>query len=93
MNRNLKTGISILFLAASALGAYNVFADNTEVEHMAETAACAVPGGTQPCKPQKTYMARNPIGQTFEYQAGNKRVRIRCARAFVLAGAYSCSPE
>jgi hypothetical protein len=37
-----------------------------------------------------TRMERTPFGQTFEFTTAKRTVDVRCARAFVLLGEYTC---
>ena len=92
MKQRLKSLLSLLLLAASIAGAYNVMSDNADVEKLAMATACES-STAKPCKPQTTMMARNPIGQTFELADGARHVRIRCARQLVLVGDYRCTLE
>ena len=65
----------------------NVFGDNDDVVLMAEKAMCE---DTAHCKYSKTAMARTPLGQTFTFQGDGKTVEVKCRRAFILFGEYSC---
>ena len=88
MKRSVQTGVAILCVVVSGAGVYNVVADNADVEHMAEGAACdGAPAG---CKAEKTMMERTPFAQTFEYATPKRRVSVRCTRALVLVGDYAC---
>jgi hypothetical protein len=87
MKRSTQSVVALFCLVASVLGIYNVVSDNADVEHMAEGVAC----GTDPfCKAQKLSMERTPLAQTFEYTTTKRKVSIRCSRAYVLAGDYTC---
>jgi hypothetical protein len=91
MRRGIQSAIFLACVLFSVAGAYNVMADNADVEAMAQATACG--DGKAACKAQKTFMERTPIAQTFEFATGTtgKRVSVRCARAFVLAGEYTCT--
>ncbi len=90
MRRALQSSIFFLCVLVSVAGMYNVMADNADVEHLAEQTACG--GEAATCKAQKTFMERTPIAQTFDFAtAKGKKVSVRCARAFVLAGDYACA--
>jgi hypothetical protein len=89
MRRAVQTIIFVLCLVFSVAAAVNVLADNAEVEAMADAAACAGEGST--CHPQKTRMERTPLGQSFELVTAKRKVEVRCARAFVLVGEYTCA--
>jgi hypothetical protein len=101
MGRWLRSSLGFFLVVASILGAYNVFADNADVERMAQQVACdaVTPPAKTPragaapaaaCSAAKTMMERTPISQTFELAVGNKRVKVRCMRSFVLVGDYAC---
>ncbi|MBI3203462.1 MAG: hypothetical protein HYZ29_18130 [Myxococcales bacterium] len=86
----LRAALPVVLLALSALGLYNVFADNTEVRQMAQKLA-ASPKDTQP---RITREAKNPIGQSFELSVdGRGQVSVSCRRAFYLVGEWACSVE
>lgn len=100
--RLIVFALCVLFTIAAVV---NVFGDNTEVEQMAKTVACAgvavkpvpvtAPPGTRPsdCPMAMTKMSRTPLGQSFEYSGKNETKRIRCTRSLIFAGAYSCAAE
>lgn len=88
MKRALQSGGFLLCVAASGLGIYNVMSDNADVERLAQQAAC---GDQTPCRAQKTSVERTPIAQTFEFVTAKRKVTIRCARSFILAGDYACA--
>jgi hypothetical protein len=97
MRRAFQSVGFLLCVLISVGGAYNVLADNADVEHLAQEIAC---GGspTRPadaptaggCHAQKTRMERTPLAQTFDFATGKKQVTVRCARAAILAGDYTC---
>jgi hypothetical protein len=91
MKRALQSGVFFLCVAASAAGMYNVMADNAEVERLAKEAACGAE--KPPCQDsaQKTFMERGPLAQTFDIVTPKRKVSVRCARAFVLVGDYTCA--
>jgi len=80
--------LSVLIVVATGLGLYNVFADNSEVKAQAEVLACGKAG----CSVKLTREARNPIGQSFEYQVSGSTTPadIDCRRAFYLLGEWQC---
>jgi hypothetical protein len=89
MKRAVQTIIFVLCVVFSVAAAVNVLGDNAEVEAMADAAACAGEGPT--CHPQKTRIERTPLAQSFELVTAKRKVNIRCARAFVLVGEYTCA--
>jgi hypothetical protein len=103
MRRSLQSAVFFLCVAASAAGMYNVMSDNAEVERLAKQVACAdekPAGGTAPrpagqpsCEDaaQRTFMEKGPIGQTFDIVTPKRKVSVRCTRAFVLVGDYTCA--
>ncbi|MCC6555213.1 MAG: hypothetical protein IT372_19800 [Polyangiaceae bacterium] len=89
MKRAVQTTFFVLCVLFSVAAVYNVFADNAEVEQQARAVACGDQGAS--CSPQMTRMERTPFGQTFEFATAKRTVGVRCTRAFVLAGEYSCA--
>jgi hypothetical protein len=87
VKRGLEFALFVLFVAAGVGAAYNVMADNHDVEEMAKALACA---GDPACKPQTTRMEKSPLGQSFSISTQKRAVDVRCVRALILAGAYSC---
>lgn len=87
--------LSLLLLAATALGLYNVYSDNKDVVALAERSAC----GERDCSTKVTRESRTPISQSFTFQTRlvqkgrierNASVDVECRRAFFLLGEYSC---
>lgn len=91
MNRGLRFGLSFLCVAGSVAAIYNVLSDNADVEALAEKSACGAASGA--CRPQMTRLDRTPFAQSFEFATTKGPVSVRCARAAVLVGDYSCSPH
>jgi hypothetical protein len=84
----LRSLLPVVLLVTSALGIYNVFADNSEVRQMAQKLA-ASPSDTQPKLMREE---KGPIGQSFDYQSeGRGLVTVGCARGLFLVGSYTCS--
>jgi hypothetical protein len=101
MRRAFQSVGFLLCVLISVGGAYNVLADNADVELLAQEIACGgsptrpadaptVGGTVGGCHAQKTRMERTPLAQTFDFATGKKQVTVRCARAAVLAGDYTC---
>jgi hypothetical protein len=81
--------ISFLFLIATALSLYNVYADNRDTVALAESLACGQSGCVRMLRAERT-----PIGQTFSFQTHLQPARtkaVRCQRAYLLAGSMSCA--
>ena len=106
MKRTIHSLIFVLCIVFSVAGAYNVMADNAEVEKLAKEIACGQDGKVEKtppspkdnsrakpveCRAQKTSMERNPIAQTFEFATTTGRVTVRCSRSLVLFGEYACA--
>lgn len=89
MKRAVQTTLFVLCVVFSVAAFVNVSSDNAEVEAMADAVACAGEGPT--CHPQKTRMERTPLAQSFDIVTAKRKVEVRCARAFVLVGAYTCA--
>ncbi|WP_437604105.1 hypothetical protein [Sorangium sp. So ce590] len=99
MKRFIQLALFALCVAFSFSAAYNVFSDNAEVERSAALVACGEDGGSLApdprraggdCRAQMTRLERTPFGQTFEFTTAKRTVGVRCERALVLAGEYSC---
>jgi hypothetical protein len=88
MNRSVRAILSLLCAAGSIAAIYNVLSDNAEVKLLAEKTACGTWAG---CKPQMTHLERTPFAQSFEFATGKGSVNVRCARAAVLVGDYTCA--
>lgn len=91
-----KASIAFLLLCIGVSGAafYNVLSDNTEVRAQATAVACEKL--TPRCGPGGAAISRedrNPFAQTFEFAPSGARITVRCARAAVLVGEYSCVKE
>jgi len=92
----LRLVFAVACVSATLGGLNNVFADNTEVEAQAREVAC----GATPCTARITAMERNPIKQAFQLQvsartagenAPGRSVAVKCQRAKILFGDYSCT--
>jgi hypothetical protein len=92
--RFVRPVLSILIVAATALGLYNVYGDNSAVISQAEKVAC----GGEKCSFTMTRQERSAFSQGFTFQTtleqkGGKRtetIDVSCARSAVLVGDYSC---
>ena len=84
--RVIRPLFSVLIVVATALGLYNVYADNSDVVTRAKIVACGDPD----CKATRTQEGRDPFGQSFTFQTKKGEVNIRCARSLYLLGEYSC---
>jgi len=94
--RNLaRPVVFALCVGVTIAGLINVYADNSEVVAMAQTAACGAPS----CAYQMTRMSRNPISQSFTFQVSIKErknineqttVDVDCQRSYFLVGEYAC---
>jgi len=89
-----RAGQTLFFLACvlfTIAAAYNVMADNAEVIALASESACR--GQARTCRAQMTRMERTPFGQTFELATPKSKVEVRCVRALLFVGEYTCSPR
>ncbi|HVZ31183.1 MAG TPA: hypothetical protein VG963_02085 [Polyangiaceae bacterium] len=81
--------MSLVLLVATALGLYNVYADNTEVRRLAERTACGERGCVRLLGARRT-----PISQSFTFQTSiqpQRSAQVGCERAYLLVGEFSCS--
>jgi hypothetical protein len=78
-------------LSATALGAWNVFADSKPVERLAHAAACSGQGAGCMARQDGAY-AKTPFFHDISLRTSQKRkVDVRCMRAYVFAGDYACA--
>ncbi|MBN1608055.1 MAG: hypothetical protein JW940_15580 [Polyangiaceae bacterium] len=90
----LRPIISTVLIGATVLGLINVYGDNRDVVKQAEYVAC----GAEHCSANMTRMERNPISQSFTFQAQQKgrrssAVDVTCQRTAWLLGDYVCRVE
>jgi hypothetical protein len=81
--------VTVLLLIATLLAIYNVYGDNTLLLQRAERLAC----GSSPCV-KLLRAERTPLEQSFTFQTSLAPPRtraVRCARALLLVGTFSCS--
>jgi len=84
----IKKLVAVLCLVGSFLALYNVYSDLSPVQKDAETAACG-PAGCGAL----IGMERTPIAVKFRFQIQRNKAdiaEVRCSRAFLLLGDYSC---
>ena len=91
----MRNAISLTLLGATALGLFNVYADNSQVKALAERSACA----DRPCTSNFTRESRTPIAQSFTVQTRlvqkgktdrSASVDVECKREYLLIGGYTC---
>lgn len=88
MEKKTRLILNGALLLLSAFGLYNVYGDNTEVVQQAKELVC------EDCEPHLMQMSRTPIGQTFIFQTeGSSPLTVRCQRALLLLGSYSCQNQ
>ncbi len=81
--RLLVVIVAVVFVGASFV---NVFDDDTSVRKDAEAIAC--PRGCP--KAASIAYERTPFAETVSYTVPEGTIRVRCARAAILFGPYSC---
>jgi hypothetical protein len=78
-------------VGATALGAWNVYGDSQPVEAQAHAAACAGQGAGCVARQDGAYV-KTPFFHDISLRTSHRRkVDVRCARAYVLAGDYACA--
>jgi hypothetical protein len=90
MKRAASITFLVLCIAVSFCGFYNVLSDNADVRKAAADVACK----EKKCGAGGAAMAReerNPFAQSFTYSTGNGQVNVRCMRAAIFVGEYSCA--
>lgn len=86
--KNVVSGIIFLIcVLITVASVMNVMLDNTEVIAKAQEVACE---GKAKCDMAKTEMLRLPIWQTITFTNGKKTAEVRCTRAAIVVGDYSC---
>jgi hypothetical protein len=88
--RFIRPAISALIIAATVLGLYNVYSDNTEVLVMAKQTACS---GAPECEASIATQGRHAFWQSFTFRTnvkGQATVDVRCKRWLYLLGSYTC---
>jgi len=80
----------VVCIFVSVCGFYNVLSDNADVRKAAADVACK----EKKCGVGGAAMAReerNPFFQSFVYSTAGGAVNVRCMRAAIFVGDYSCS--
>ncbi|MDC0742571.1 hypothetical protein [Polyangium mundeleinium] len=77
-----------LFCTATILGIVNVFASTIEVDRLASETACM--GQPRGCEAVPMKWERVPWAHTLQVNTTGGTVDVRCSRAHVLFGAWSC---
>lgn len=84
--------LAILLVVVSSWMAYdNVLSDDAPIQKLAEDSACAVRKCAE--KHALTRMARNPLGQSFDYQWKEGTVTLWCHRAYYVVGTRACTVD
>ncbi len=81
-----------LFAIFVAIGVYEnvIAADDGAERAVADAIACGktgCPNGTQ------VEMEKTPLGKWFVYSMGARSIEVRCTRAAIVVGAWSCVAE
>jgi hypothetical protein len=87
--RALRVVLGIFAVSVSIGCALNVYGDDAAVRSDAEATAC--PRGC--AKASSVQVERSPLAETITYVLPGGTVSVRCARAAVLVGPYSCAKE
>ncbi|MDI1446342.1 hypothetical protein [Polyangium sp. 6x1] len=77
-----------LVFTASILGLVNVFASSIVVDRLAGETACM--GQPRGCEAAPRQWERAPWAHTIQFNTTSGTVDIRCSRAYVLLGDWSC---
>jgi hypothetical protein len=84
--RAVRIVLIVAVIAVTIGSVLNVFADDAAVRSAAEAVAC--PGG---CKRASSMsVERSPIAETVDYEMPGGIIHVRCMRAAVLFGPYTC---
>lgn len=95
MSKLTRPLITLILIAVTALGLLNVYGDSDEVVALAQKTACR---GTQ-CQTRTTRIERTPFAHEYDLaasipsgkQSSTVSVTVRCRRAYVLLGEWSCT--
>jgi hypothetical protein len=88
--RGVRIALGVAVVLVTIGCALNVFSDDASLRSEAETVACSRGGCT---KASSVRIERTPIAETFEYAMPGGSITVRCMRAAVLVGPYSCVKE
>jgi len=87
--RTVLRVLPLLLLACGVAGAYNVFADEPQLEAQARARACEQQAGAA-CKARLERLERTPFRQRYVFNRGGSRAQVDCQRSFIFAGDYDC---
>lgn len=88
--RGFRIALMVAVVAVTVGSVINVFADDSAVESEAEAVGCPRGGCA---KASSVHIDRSPLGETVEYVMPEGTITVRCARAAILAGPYSCTKD
>ena len=85
--------LSLVAIACGLLAAYNVFADDPNLESVARQKSCPGNDSTNQasCRSRLLRLRRSPITQAYVFTAGGTEVQVDCTRAYLLLGGYNCA--
>jgi hypothetical protein len=89
VKRRGSTILTIVCIAVTACGLYNVYGDNKDVVADAQKTACGDQGDA--CGAQIGTFTRTPWSQTFSVHTPKRDVTVTCKRAAYLVGSYKCT--
>ena len=87
--RAFRVALAIVAVLVSIACAMNVYGDDGAVRSEAEAVAC--PRGC--AKASSVQVERSPVAETVTYTMPGGTLSVRCARAAVLIGPYTCLKE
>ena len=87
--RVLRVLLTIVAVLVSIACVMNVYGDDSAVRSEAEAVAC--PRGC--ARATSVRVERSAIAETIEYTNPGGTVTVRCARAALIVGPYSCAKE
>jgi hypothetical protein len=85
--RAVRIVLTIIVVLITVGGVMNVFTDDAAVRSAAEAVAC--PHGCT--KASEVRVDRTIVAETVEYTMSDRIVRVRCSRAGIVVGPYSCA--
>jgi hypothetical protein len=86
--RHLLKVLPLVALACAIAGAYNVYADQPQLEALARGRACETAGTG--CKARLARIERSAFRQRYVYGRSGSETQVDCQRSFIFVGDYDC---
>ncbi len=86
----VKVVFTLLVVAASISGVYNVFGVREQVLALASDKACE---GQTPCKATMTLFEASPFSHHYQMATPKGTMSITCKRPYIFAGDFACTND